>query len=110
MGKKELLSKSEMKPGAVAQGGTMAGLRTGSWRTYMPITDFDKCTHCMICWILCPDSAVVVKDGKKLGTNLQYCKGCGICATECPAEAIEMKLESDVPDEQKEREDARLEK
>jgi len=109
MGKKELLSKSEMKPGTVALGGTMADLYTGSWRTYMPITDLEKCTHCMICWIMCPDGAVVVKDGKKLGTDLQYCKGCGICATECPADAIEMRLESDVPPEQKEREDARLE-
>jgi len=104
MSKKELLSKNEMKPGTVALGGTMADLYTGSWRTYMPVTDFDKCTNCMICWILCPDSAVVVKDGKKVGTNLQYCK-----ATECPVDAVEMKLESDVPAEQKARQDAREE-
>ncbi len=97
----ELLKKDEMKPGTIAQAGTMAKLYTGSWRTYCPVTDFDKCTHCMICWIVCPDSAIEVKDGNKLGTNLQYCKGCGICAVECPPNAIEMKLESGMSEDEK---------
>jgi len=110
MGKKELLSKDEMRPGTIAQGGTMAKLYTGSWRTYMPITDLEKCNHCMLCWIFCPDSAVVVKDGKKIGTDLQYCKGCGICAEECPADAIEMKLESELSEEEKSRQAARAER
>ncbi len=97
----ELLKKDEMKPGAIGEAGTMSKLYTGSWRTYCPVTDLDKCTHCMICWIVCPDSAIEVKDGKKLGTNLQYCKGCGICATECPVDAIEMKLESEMSEAEK---------
>jgi len=98
----ELMKKGEMRPGTIAEGGTMARLHTGSWRTFCPVTDFDKCTHCLICWILCPDSAIQVKDGKKLGTDMQYCKGCGICATECPVDAIAMKRESDIaPDERK---------
>jgi len=97
----KLKVKDEMKPGAVAPAGTMGQLNTGSWRTYVPMTDLEKCTHCMICWSLCPDSAILVQDGKKVGTNLQYCKGCGICATECPVDAIEMKLESEVPEDQR---------
>jgi 2-oxoacid:acceptor oxidoreductase delta subunit (pyruvate/2-ketoisovalerate family) len=104
---KKLLTKSEMAPGAVAEGGSMAALCTGTWRTYAPLTDFEKCTHCLICWSLCPDSAIVVKNGKKLGTNYQYCKGCGICATECPAECIQMKLETDVTEEEKNNEQPR---
>jgi len=80
----------------------MENLETGSWRTYVPITDYDKCTHCLICWVMCPDSAVIVEAGKKTGTALQHCKGCGICATECPVDAIEMKLESELgPDQRK---------
>ena len=94
----ELLSKNEMKPGAVAEGGTMSRLYTGSWRTYCPVTDVEKCIHCMMCWIVCPDSAIQVEGGKKLGTDMQYCKGCGICATECPVDAISMVLESDIPE------------
>ena len=97
----ELLSKDQMKPGAVAEGGSMAKLYTGAWRTYCPVTDFEKCTHCMICWIMCPDSAILVEDGKKVGTDMQYCKGCGICADVCPVDAIEMFLESEMPEDQR---------
>ncbi len=104
---KKLLTKSEMMPGAVGKAGTMGDLYTGSWRTYAPVTDFEKCTHCMLCWIFCPDSAIAVKDGKKLGTDFQYCKGCGICATECPADAIEMKFENELTEQQKKDEQPR---
>ena len=98
----KLLKKDEMIPGAVVPGGTMAELNTGSWRTYCPVTDFDKCVHCMICWAVCPDSAILTEDGKKVGTDMLHCKGCGICATECPVDAITMKLESEMsPEEQK---------
>jgi len=94
----DLLKKNEMKPGAVAEGGTMSKLYTGSWRTYVPVTDFEKCINCMICWIVCPDSAIQIKDEKKIGTDMQYCKGCGICATECPVDAIKIVLESEIPE------------
>ncbi len=102
---KKLLNKDEMVPGAVALGGTMAELYTGSWRIYAPVTDFQKCVHCLTCWSLCPDSAVVVRDGKKLGTDYQYCKGCGICATECPVDCIEMKLETDLTEQERKGEE-----
>jgi pyruvate ferredoxin oxidoreductase delta subunit len=94
----ELMSKNQMKPGGIAEGGTMQELFTGSWRTYVPMTDLEKCKHCMICWIMCPDSSILVQDGKKTGTDLKHCKGCGICAQVCPFDAIEIVLESDVPE------------
>ena len=94
----ELLSKNEMKPGAIAEGGTMSRLNTGTWRTFCPVTDFEKCIHCMMCWIACPDSAIIVKNGKKVGTDMQYCKGCGVCATECPVDCIAIVLESEIPE------------
>ena len=98
----KLLTKNEMKPGAIAEGGTMDNLFTGSWRTYVPVTDYEKCTNCLICWIMCPDSSILIEDAKKVGTDLEHCKGCGICATECPVDAIVMKFESDMsPDEKK---------
>ena len=101
---KKLLKKDEMAPGAVGEAGTMSELYTGSWRTYAPLTDYEKCTHCLMCWIFCPDSAIAVKDGKKLGTDYQYCKGCGICATECPADAITMKFNNEVTEQEKKAE------
>ncbi len=101
---KQLMIKKEMLPGTATEAGSAAKLNTGSWRTFAPLTDYDRCTNCMICWVYCPDSAVVVEDGKKLGTDYQHCKGCGICATECPVDCIEMKLDSDVTDQEKENE------
>jgi len=90
--------------GAIMEPGSSVENNTGSWRTYVPVRDYEKCIHCLRCWIYCPDSAVIVKDGKVVGTDLEHCKGCGICAKECPPKiaCIEMKLESEMkPDEPK---------
>lgn len=70
--------------GKVAEAGSAEEYETGGWRSKRPIWDFDKCTNCLICWVFCPDSAVVVEDGKIKGADLVHCKGCGICAEECP--------------------------
>lgn len=94
----ELMKKDEMKPGGIAPAGSMGKLYTGSWRTYVPMTDLDKCIHCLQCWIVCPDSAIQCEDGKKTGTDMQICKGCGVCANVCPVKCIDMVLESDVPE------------
>jgi len=66
--------------------------KTGDWRTFKPVIDYEKCTTCMLCWIYCPDMAVEY-DGTKIYINYDYCKGCGICAHECPVKAIKMVLE-----------------
>jgi len=55
-----------------------------------PVWDKNKCVHCGLCAVYCPDNAIPVKDGKRLETNFDYCKGCGICARECPVKAIKM--------------------
>ena len=96
---KKLMKKDEMMMGTATEAGSTSKLNTGSWRTYAPITDFDECINCMMCWAYCPDSAIGVEDSKKTGTDYQYCKGCGICAVECPKDCIEMKLDSDVTEE-----------
>ena len=57
---------------------------TGDWRSEKPVWDAEKCTHCLICWVYCPDTAIKVNDGKIQGIDYRYCKGCGICAEECP--------------------------
>lgn len=84
--------------------------KTGGWRTFRPVIDYDKCIRCMICWKFCPDMAVELVPDKhpkhpklkeKPVINLEYCKGCGICANECPVNAIEMKLEEKFAEEEK---------
>jgi pyruvate ferredoxin oxidoreductase delta subunit len=70
--------------------------KTGSWRSLRPVRDFNKCNHCLICFIYCPDNAILTKEGKIDGFNLDFCKGCGICAHECPQKAIKMETEAKV--------------
>ncbi len=68
--------------------------RTGDWRALRPIIDYNKCVKCMLCWLYCPDMAVLW-DGENVHINLDYCKGCGICAHECPVKAIKMVPEAE---------------
>lgn len=71
--------------------------RTGSWRTgEKPLLDLSRCTNCLLCWLHCPDSAILIEDGVITGIDDYFCKGCAVCAAVCPLEAIEM-----VPEETK---------
>ncbi len=70
--------------GVIDQAGNSDDYETGSWRTFRPVHDKEKCINCLRCWTLCPDSAILVEDGKVVGVNYKHCKGCGICARECP--------------------------
>jgi pyruvate ferredoxin oxidoreductase delta subunit len=63
---------------------------TGGWRSERPFRDDDKCTQCLLCWVFCPDTSVLVKEEKVYDFDYDHCKGCGICAHECPADAIVM--------------------
>ena len=66
--------------------------KTGGWRTFRPIIDYDKCIRCMVCWKYCPDVAIKIVDDKPV-IDYDFCKGCGVCANECPRNAIDMVLE-----------------
>ena len=79
--------------GVIAEGGTAEKYKTGDWRTFKPIRDEEKCIHCMFCWVYCPDSSILVKDGKMTGFDYDHCKGCGICASVCPKKCIAMEKE-----------------
>lgn len=86
----------ELVPGGyIIEPGNSKNYETGSWRTFRPVFDAEKCTHCLFCFIYCPDDAIVVKDNKMTGFDYAHCKGCGICAAECPdkIKCIKMVLE-----------------
>lgn len=76
--------------GLILEAGNSVDYETGAWRSHRPIIDLDKCTHCMFCWLFCPDGSIMVSDSKVTGIDLRYCKGCGICAVECPRHIITM--------------------
>ena len=74
--------------GVVIAAGNSKEFRTGDWRTKTPVFDAEKCKQCLLCFPVCPDSSIPVKDGKRLDFDLEHCKGCGICAAVCPFDAI----------------------
>ncbi len=80
--------------GLIVEAGNSVEYETGSWRTLCPKIDMDKCVHCMICWMFCPDSSMLVENGRLKGVDVAHCKGCGICAQECPRKAITMEKET----------------
>ena len=82
----------KLPSGDVLAPGTAEKFETGDWRTSRPVHDKDKCINCLFCWIYCPDSAVIVKDGKVTGMDLVHCKGCGICVKVCPPKANAIKM------------------
>jgi len=69
---------------AIVEAGSSVEYLTGGWRDNRPEHDKDKCTNCLLCWVYCPEGAIIVKDDRITGINYDYCKGCGICASECP--------------------------
>ena len=68
--------------------------RTGNYRTGLrPEVELAKCVDCLLCWLYCPDSAIVVDGTRFEGFDLDVCKGCEICSVVCPTGAIEMVAE-----------------
>ncbi len=92
--KKELPNWKELpEAGLIVKPGSAQDFETGDWRSMCPKWDKDKCIHCLNCWIYCPDTAVIVKDGKVVGIDMEHCKGCGICEKVCPAKVQAITME-----------------
>ena len=85
--------KKHPQGATIPEAGNAAYYITGGWRSQKPVWDEEKCTNCLICWINCPDSSILVEDEKWASFDYDHCKGCGICAKVCPAKAIEMQDE-----------------
>lgn len=64
--------------------------KTGTWRTFKPILDKNKCVKCLRCWIFCPEAVIWRNKDGSVDIDYDYCKGCGICANVCPVKAIKM--------------------
>ena len=53
--------------GLITEAGSAKKYNTGDWRTFKPVRDENKCIHCLICWVYCPDSSILVAEGKMVG-------------------------------------------
>ncbi len=84
--------------GIIPEPATSVAYRTGSWRLERPIFDPQKCVQCLMCWLMCPDSAIRLENGKVVGIDYEHCKGCGLCSLQCPpkAKALSMVLEAEL--------------
>jgi pyruvate ferredoxin oxidoreductase delta subunit len=99
----QLKGYKDISIGARAEGGSTEQFNTGSWRAIRPNINLDKCIHCMLCFLYCPDNAVkIIKYSDKQGGNpevigidLKHCKGCSICSSVCPVKCITMEKETD---------------
>ncbi|MEP9412621.1 MAG: 2-oxoacid:acceptor oxidoreductase family protein [Candidatus Brocadia sp.] len=62
--------------------------KTGNWRVFKPVWNYETCTKCMTCVARCPDGCIAVNEDGFPYTDYNNCKGCMICAEECPLKAI----------------------
>ena len=75
----------EMQIGGLAvHPGNSIEYDTGSWSSEVLVFHEGICIHCMQCWIVCPDSTILAKDGKVIGIDHGHCKDCGLCVEACP--------------------------
>lgn len=68
----------------------------------LPVFNRERCIHCGLCELVCPDYCLVWEDGEKggryerelTGVDYRYCKGCMRCVDSCPASAMTKKSET----------------
>lgn len=91
--------------GIILNAGSTAWNDLSTSRTgWLPVLDVEKCIHCGMCDMVCPDLCLVwtaegnelVPDETRLtGIDYRYCKGCMRCIESCPTGA--MTRESETP-------------
>ena len=89
--------------GIVPSPGNMAWNDLSASRTgLMPVFSHEKCIHCGVCDLVCPDYCLAWGDGEDgskferelMGVDYRYCKGCMRCVESCPTGALEKQTET----------------
>jgi pyruvate ferredoxin oxidoreductase gamma subunit len=84
----------------LAPGSSVARDLSISREGFLPELDLDRCVHCGLCDVVCPDLCFVFEEegdgGVRLrGIDYQYCKGCLKCTVVCPVGALTELREED---------------
>lgn len=89
--------------GIVPEPGNMAWNDLSASRTgLIPALDRDKCIHCGVCDLVCPDFCLTWGEGadggkyerELMGVDYRYCKGCLRCVESCPTGALTRETET----------------
>jgi pyruvate ferredoxin oxidoreductase gamma subunit len=79
-------------PSIYARGNTITK-KTGNWRLFKPIIDYDECSRCRACFVHCPHSCIYIDESGYPQIDYENCKGCFTCLDECPKKVISRKRE-----------------
>lgn len=91
------------KPAGVPQPGSTIWNDVSLARTgFLPAFNRERCIHCALCEMVCPDGCLAWEEGEKggrfqrelTGVDYRYCKGCLRCVESCPASAMLKKAET----------------
>lgn len=80
--------------GMIPDAGNSVEFLTGDWRSMRPVWTPESCKNCLLCWVVCPDMAILVEDGKVKGFDYDHCKGCGLCVAQCKFKALDFVPEA----------------
>ena len=90
--------------GIILNAGSTAWNDLSTSRTgWLPVLDVEKCIHCGVCDMVCPDLCLVwTAEGNELvpvttrltGIDYRYCKGCLRCIETCPTAAMTREAET----------------
>lgn len=96
--------------GVITQfGSTVSNDLSASRQGVIPLFHPERCIHCGMCDITCPDMVFQFSEGiykgRKTrvngGLDYHHCKGCLRCVSICPVEALTKAEEKDFPDDKK---------
>lgn len=82
--------KEITRGGIICTPGNAVDFKTGDWRSMKPVWLEEKCKQCLLCYPVCPDTAILINEnGKRIDFDYDHCKGCGVCYKVCPFKAID---------------------
>lgn len=91
--KESLKTWKQVDPGGqVMTPGSSVNYRSSDWSPKVAEWIPEHCTHCLMCWVMCPDNCIMIQADRIVGVDEYYCKGCEICIEVCPTDPKSFKV------------------